>query len=158
MEKIVIYTDGCCLSNPSGKGGFGAVIIRNGQIKEFNCGYKSTTNNRMELMAVYDALMEITDEEAELEFHTDSKYTIGVLSGTMNASKNLDLIDDIKELLKGRKYNFIWVKGHNGDRYNEMCDCLAFSAASGSELFTDAGYEDSFEEINIEDYLKSLAV
>ena len=156
MEKTKVYTDGCCLKNPAGPGGYGMVIIRNGCAEEYSCGFRKTTNNRMELMAFLDALME-TPEEEEIEFISDSKYAIGVLGGTMVAQKNRDLVSRIKELLRNRKCSFTWVKGHSGNRYNELCDAMAFSAANGNRLFKDSGYEDEDEaEEEYENYLERM--
>ena len=158
MEKMTIYTDGCCLQNPSGPGGYGVVILDGAEpVRKLSCGYRKTTNNRMELMAFFDALMECPPER-EIDFYTDSKYAIGVLSGSMNPTKNLDLVDDIRELLRKRKCTFTWVKGHNGDKYNEECNKLATLAARSPFLFVDSGFEEELEPstMDLEEYLRAI--
>ncbi len=139
MNEVTIYTDGCCLGNPSGCGGYGVVIIDGDNVEEFSQGYISTTNNRMELMAFLSA-MENAPHKKPLHIISDSKYAIGVVSGSMNASSNLDLVNELRSVIQKRNVRFTWVKGHAGNYYNERCDVLASEATNGF-LISDLGYE-----------------
>lgn len=138
---ITVYTDGCCLANPSGPGGYGIVICCDNVRVERSQGFRSTTNNRMELSAILAALWEIPKDKP-IMIYCDSKYSIGVASGSMNPTKNLDLVTEIRSQLEGRDVTFNWVKGHNGNPYNERCDELAGLAATSSNLLIDAGFEE----------------
>ena len=137
MKKVEIYTDGACSGNP-GCGGWGAVLIYNGKMKEASGGEKETTNNRMELTAVIKAL-EMLKEPCEVTLTTDSKYVCDAINqnwvyqwqskGWKKADKkpalNVDLWEELLPLLETHKVEFIWVKGHDGHKYNERCDELA---------------------------------
>lgn len=137
MKTVNIYTDGACSGNP-GKGGWGAVLIYNGIEKEICGGTDDTTNNRMELTAVIEAL-KILKEPCNVILTTDSKYVCdavnkGWLAGWQKnnwkkADKkpalNVDLWQKLLPLLDKHKVTFKWVKGHNGNPYNERCDRLA---------------------------------
>ena len=142
MSEVTIYTDGCCLGNPSGCGGFGVVIIDGENVEEFSQGYISTTNNRMELMGILSALENAPSNKA-LHIISDSQYAIGVASGEKNASKNLDLVNELRSVIQKRQnVRFTWVKGHAGNYYNERCDVLASEATNGF-LILDCGYEET---------------
>ena len=137
MKKVEIFTDGACSGNP-GHGGWGAVLIYNGHIKEFSGGEAETTNNRMELTAVIEALSKLK-EPCEVMLTTDSKYVCDAINqnwvyqwqskGWKKADKkpalNVDLWERLLPLLDIHKVEFIWVKGHDGHKYNERCDELA---------------------------------
>lgn len=137
MKKIQIYTDGACSGNP-GKGGWGAVLVYNGKEKEISGGEDMTTNNRMELTAVIEALSALK-EPCEVTLTTDSKYVCDAVNkgwvyswkskGWKKADKkpalNVDLWEKLLALLEIHKVEFVWVKGHNGHPYNERCDRLA---------------------------------
>ncbi len=137
MKKIQIYTDGACSGNP-GKGGWGAVLVYNGKEKEISGGEDMTTNNRMELTAVVEALSALK-EACEVTLTTDSKYVCDAINkgwvyswkskGWKKADKkpalNVDLWEKLLALLEVHKVEFVWVKGHNGHPYNERCDRLA---------------------------------
>ena len=137
MKKVHIYTDGACSGNP-GKGGWAAVLIYNGVEKELCAGVENTTNNRMELSAVIYALKALK-EPCEVILTTDSKYVCDavrkgwVFSWKNNNWKkadkkpalNVDLWEQLLPLLEVHKVTFDWVKGHNGNPYNELCDRLA---------------------------------
>lgn len=153
--KVQIYTDGSARGNPDGPGGYGTVLkCIDGQGKlherEYSAGYKKTTNNRMELMAVIIGLEALT-KPCEVEVISDSKYVTdafnqnwigGWLSrnwknSSKQAVKNIDLW---KRMLKAKEIHnvtFTWVKGHAGHPENERCDLLATSAADGSNLLDD---------------------
>ncbi|MCC8072973.1 MAG: ribonuclease HI [Clostridiales bacterium] len=137
MKKVEIYTDGACSGNP-GKGGWGAVLVYGKAEKEISGGEKETTNNRMELTAVIEAL-KLLKEPCEVLLTTDSKYVCDSVSkgwvyswqknGWKKADKkpalNIDLWQELLMLLKRHNVTFNWVKGHNGHPYNERCDSLA---------------------------------
>ena len=156
--KVDIYTDGACSGNP-GKGGYGVVLRykkADGQFvtKELSEGYEQTTNNRMELLAAIIAL-ETLKKPCEITLTSDSKYLIDAIEknwieswikkGWKNASKqpvkNIDLWKRLIEAMKPHKINFVWVKGHAGHEYNEICDRLAVSAYNGDDLKKDNGFE-----------------
>ncbi len=152
---VKIYTDGSARGNPDGPGGYGTVleyVDTKGQLhtREFSCGYKKTTNNRMELMAAIVGL-EALNRACEVELYSDSKYLVDAFNqhwidswlkkgwkrGKNEAVKNVDLW---KRLLKAKEIHtvkFIWVKGHDGHAQNERCDFLATSAADGTDLQDD---------------------
>lgn len=137
MKKIEIYTDGACSGNP-GKGGWGAVLVYGKAEKELCGGAAETTNNRMELTAVIEALSALK-EPCEVTLTTDSKYVCDAINkkwvyswknnGWKKADKkpalNVDLWEKLLHLLEKHKVKFVWVKGHNGHSYNERCDTLA---------------------------------
>ena len=137
MKKIEIFTDGACSGNP-GKGGWGAILRFNGHTKELSGGDANTTNNRMELTAVIEALKALK-EPCEACITTDSKYVADAITlgwaekwranGWKKADKkpalNVDLWEQLLELLNVHKVTFNWVKGHAGHPENERCDALA---------------------------------
>lgn len=137
MKKVEIYTDGACSGNP-GQGGWGAILVYNGKEKEISGYSENTTNNRMELTGVIQALKTLK-EPCEVNLTTDSKYVCDsvnkgwVYSWEKNNWKksdkkpalNVDLWEELLNLLAMHKVNFIWVKGHNSHPYNERCDSLA---------------------------------
>lgn len=137
MKQIEIYTDGACSGNP-GPGGWGAVLVYNGKEKQLSGSEKSTTNNRMELTAVIMALNAL-NQPCEVKLTTDSKYVCDAVNkgwvyswrknGWRKSDKkpalNVDLWEELLSLLEKHEVQFIWVKGHNGHKYNEICDTLA---------------------------------
>ena len=137
MKKIEIFTDGACSGNP-GMGGWGAILRYNGHTKELSGGDANTTNNRMELTAVIEALKALK-EPCEAVITTDSKYVSDAITlgwaekwranGWKKADKkpalNVDLWEQLLELLNAHKVTFNWVKGHVGHPENERCDALA---------------------------------
>lgn len=139
MKEINIYTDGACSGNP-GKGGWGAVLVYKGTEKEILGGSADTTNNRMELTAVIEALKQLK-EVCNVTLTTDSKYVCDAVTkgwvyswkknGWKKADKkpalNVDLWEELLPLLEKHNVTFNWVKGHNGHPYNERCDRLAVS-------------------------------
>lgn len=153
--RVTIYTDGAARGNPDGPGGYGAVISyvdARGQehIKELSCGYKKTTNNRMELMGVIRAL-EALKRPCQVDLWSDSQYVVkafeehwidkwqknGWKTAGKKAVKNIDLWKKLLELMVSHQVTFHWVKGHAGQTYNERCDFLATSAADGENLCDD---------------------
>ena len=139
MKKIEIFTDGACSGNP-GKGGWGAILRFGEHQKELSGGEKNTTNNRMELTAVIEALKALK-EPCEVVITTDSKYVSDAVTlgwaenwrknGWKKADKkpalNVDLWEQLLQLLSQHKVTFNWVKGHAGHVENERCDQLAVS-------------------------------
>ena len=137
MRTVTIYTDGACSGNP-GPGGWGAILSYRGAEKELSGGEAETTNNRMELTAVIEALS-LLKEPCIVELYADSKYVIDALSkgwvygwkkrGWVKSDKkpalNVDLWEQLLPLLERHKVTFHWVKGHAGHPENEHCDQLA---------------------------------
>lgn len=134
--KTIIYTDGACSGNP-GKGGWGAVIRYGEYEKRINGGDKHTTNNKMELTAVIKAL-ELLSRNCEIELYTDSQYVMkgatewifgwkkkNFNKGTAKEVKNIELWLALDKAMSRHKINWHWVKGHAGDKYNEIADQLA---------------------------------
>ncbi len=151
MEKqLIIYTDGAARGNP-GPGGYGAILMWGDQQKELSAGYRLTTNNRMELMAVIAALKVLTKQNISLVFYTDSQYVLNsvekkwldtwVRTDFKGGKKNKDLWMEYYYLAKNYSIKFVWVKGHAENRYNNRCDELATAAADGKNLLIDEGYE-----------------
>ncbi len=137
MKHIEIFTDGACSGNP-GPGGWGAILRYKGHEKELSGGEAETTNNRMELMAVIEALKALK-EPCEITLTSDSKYVCdAILKGwavkwkknnwiksDKSKAKNPELWDELLSLLQKHKININWVRGHNGHPENERCDRLA---------------------------------
>ncbi len=142
MKKHVdIYTDGACKGNP-GPGGYGIVLVYRATEKKINRGFICTTNNRMELLAAITAL-EALNESCSVSLYSDSKYVIDGMTkgwakkwkennwikGDKKKALNTDLWDRMLTLDKMHDIEYIWVKGHNGHKYNEICDKLAVESA-----------------------------
>ena len=153
--KVKIYTDGAARGNPNGPGGYGTILEytdSKGELhtKELSQGYRQTTNNRMELMAVIAGLEALT-RSCEVELYSDSQYVVNAFNqhwvdgwikkgwkrGRNEPVKNIDLWKRLLEAKKPHKVTFIWVKGHDGHPQNERCDTLATTAADGEELIDD---------------------
>lgn len=142
MKNITIYTDGSCLGNP-GNGGWGTIIVDNGKEVALSGGEANTTNNRMELTAVINGLKYL-EKPSIVKLYSDSKYICDAVNkGWVYAWKsknwkkadgkpalNVDLWEVILELIAKHDVVFIWVKGHNGNKYNEKCDKLATDEAA----------------------------
>ncbi len=141
-EKIKVYTDGGCSFNPGGKGGFGAVIVYpDGREVTVSKGYRTSTNNRMEIMAAINGLEAVSDP-SDIELYSDSQYVIKTMTGQFSKGKNRDLWPILENATKRHKsVSWIWVKGHAGNRYNETCDQLATAAMEQEELLIDEGYD-----------------
>jgi ribonuclease HI len=129
MKKIVIYTDGSCLGNP-GPGGYGALIEANGNEVVLKGGDSSTTNNRMEMKAVLEALKWLSKniKEAEVDIYSDSSLVVNSMKKGWKRKANLDIwseIDNTMARLSGVKIEWHWVKGHSDDHFNERVDKIA---------------------------------
>lgn len=155
---IIIYTDGAAKGNP-GPGGYGVVLKYRHHRKELAEGFRLTTNNRMELLAVIRGLEEIKVRDIPVTIYSDSKYVVDAVekgwlwgwqkSGFKN-KKNPDLWRQFIPLYVRFKPKFVWVKGHNGNIENERCDQLAVAAAESSNLPVDEGYENSIKDSGID--------
>jgi ribonuclease HI len=149
-EGLTIYTDGAARGNP-GRGGYGALLMWKGKVKEISQGFKHTTNNRMELMSVIAALESLTRVGLHIEVYSDSKYVVQAVSERWldkwiatdfkGGKKNKDLWTRYYKLSKNHQIKFIWVKGHASNPYNQRCDELATRAADNGLLIEDVGYE-----------------
>src|SRR5688572_18062949 len=150
MQPLIIYTDGAARGNP-GPGGYGAVLIWGKVKKELAKGYRLTTNNRMELMAVIAALEALKKNNHDIIIYSDSNYVVkAVEEGWLKnwirtdfkgGKKNKDLWLRFYELSKNHKIKFEWVRGHDISAHNNRCDILATEAADGKNLLIDEGYE-----------------
>jgi ribonuclease HI len=149
--KINIYTDGSAKGNP-GKGGFGVVLIAGKHYKEISQGFRHTTNNRMELLAVIVGLEHLKNINSEVQVYSDSKYVVDSIEKKwvfqwekkhFKGKKNTDLWKRFLVIYKKHKVSFNWVKGHAGHPQNERCDYLAVEASEQLKLLVDEGYENS---------------
>ena len=150
--RVTIYTDGAASGNP-GPGGYGVVLESSaGHRKELNGGFRKTTNNRMELLAVIVGLRELKSTEVAVTVVSDSKYVIDAINkGWLRSwvkkgfkdKKNPDLWRLMIPLLDKYNPTFQWVKGHNNHPQNERCDALAVQASKQPNLPADTGYESS---------------
>lgn len=147
--KINIYTDGSAKGNP-GKGGFGVVLIAGKHYKEISQGFRYTTNNRMELLAVIIGLEQLKNINSEVEVYSDSKYVVDSIEKKwvfqwekkdFKGKKNADLWKRFLIIYKKHNVSFNWVKGHAGHPQNEKCDYLAVEASEQPKLLVDEGYE-----------------
>ena len=153
MKKVTIYTDGACSGNP-GPGGFGAILRYGGHTKELSGGFRRTTNNRMELLAVIAGLEALRDP-CDVTIHSDSRYIVDAVNkgwatrwrangwrrNKREKAVNPDLWDRLLTLLDTHDTQFRWVKGHAGNPGNERADALAVAAANSKRLAIDHGYE-----------------
>ena len=149
MSLIEIYTDGSSRGNP-GPGGYGIVMSYKGNEKEISQGFRRTTNNRMELLAVIVAIESLKTPKIPVKIYSDSKYVIdSITKGWLDSwiikrfkgKKNQDLWLRYHESAKPFKITFEWVKGHAGNPKNERCDVLAVEASKRTELEIDKVYE-----------------
>lgn len=150
QNSIIIYTDGSSRGNP-GRGGYGSILFWGNITKELSQGYRRTTNNRMELMAVIAALEALKKTDLDIIIYSDSSYVVkAVMEGWLSkwirtnfkgGIKNKDLWLRYYHLSRKHKIHFKWVKGHTDNEYNNRCDILATRAADGKNLLIDEGYE-----------------
>jgi len=159
LGEVLVYSDGGARFNP-GPGGYGVIIIADGEQRELSGGYRHTTNNRMELMGCIVALDSLADCQQPITVTTDSQYVVNGISkgwargwkkrGWLKADRqpalNADLWGRLLDLTEGREVNFCWVRGHAGHPENERCDQLAVSSATQPGLPVDQGYEDGSEK------------
>lgn len=149
MAVITIYTDGSAKGNP-GPGGYGIVLMSGKLRKEMSEGYRKTTNNRMELLAVIVALETLKGEGHAVSIYSDSKYVVdSVQKGWVfnwakkgfKGKKNIDLWKRFLKIYPRHNVRFQWVKGHANIPENEVCDRLAVAAAESDKLLIDHEYE-----------------
>lgn len=156
MKKVTIYTDGSSRGNP-GPGGFGTVLIYGEIEKQLSQGFTCTTNNRMEIMAALEGLRALK-EPCHVTVYSDSQYLVNAMTkgwmvGWKNNGwakkkkgeelKNVDLWKEMDEVITSHTIDWKWVKGHAGNRYNEICDKLATEAADGPNKIVDEGFSGS---------------
>ncbi|MFH1136329.1 MAG: ribonuclease HI [Pseudomonadota bacterium] len=150
-KEVIIYTDGSCLGNP-GPGGWAAILIHPQKTLKLSGGFAKTTNNRMEMMAAIEGLSQLK-LRCRVKLHTDSQYLQKGLTSWLacwkkknwvtaakTPVKNKDLWQTLDDLMKKHEIEFIWVRGHAGNQYNEECDQLAVKAAKGKNLPKDVGF------------------
>ena len=152
-DKVVIYTDGACSGNP-GPGGYGTVLQCGSNSKELSGGFRKTTNNRMELLAVIEGL-QLLKRPCEVTVFSDSKYIVDAVNkgwaerwqadgwkrNKRERALNPDMWARLLKLLNTHKVSLRWVKGHAGNPGNERADALAVAASQGENLAIDEGYE-----------------
>lgn len=146
---IRIYTDGAAKGNP-GPGGYGTIMKYNDHVKELSQGYRLTTNNRMELLAVIAGLEAIKKEGIPVTIYSDSEYVVNAVEKgwiwnwekqNFKKKANADLWKRYIPLHDKFSPKFIWIRGHNGHPENERCDYLAVKASTGFDLLIDEAYE-----------------
>ncbi|MES1249668.1 MAG: ribonuclease HI [Chitinophaga rupis] len=148
-NELTMYTDGASRGNP-GPGGYGTILFWGGHKKELSQGYKRTTNNRMELMAVIAGLRALKKEGLRITIYSDSQYVVKaweqgwlknwIATNFKGGKKNKDLWLQFYELAKKNTIRFVWVRGHADNVYNNRCDELATMAADGGHLLVDEGF------------------
>ena len=149
-KTLIIFTDGSSRGNP-GPGGFGTILLWGNTRKELSGGYRYTTNNRMELMAVIAGLEALKKEGLKITIYSDSEYVVKaveqgwlknwIATNFKGGKKNKDLWLHYNELAQKNNVRFVWVKGHADNENNNRCDILATEAADGKNLLIDEEYE-----------------
>ncbi len=153
VRRVSIHTDGSCLGNP-GPGGYAAILEYQGQEKELTGGFRRTTNNRMEILAVIAGLEALT-ERCSVTVYSDSRYVVDAIekgwarkwraNGWMRNKRepaiNPDLWDRLLGAMQKHEVELKWVRGHTGNAGNTRADRLAVAAAKGTSLPRDDGYE-----------------
>jgi ribonuclease HI len=160
MSQVTIYTDGACSGNP-GPGGYGAILQSGKHTRELSQGYRKTTNNRMELMAVI-ASLHILTRSCEVTLYSDSRYVVDAIEkgwakswkarGWKKADKqpamNADLWERALDQLARHTVKLVWVKGHASNPHNNRCDEIAVAATKSEGLLVDEGYEAARERLS----------
>ena len=149
MKPITLYTDGAASGNP-GPGGYGAVLLSGPHRKELSEGFRLTTNNRMELLAVIAGLEALNFEGSEVTVYSDSKYVVDAVEKRwvfgwektgFKKKKNPDLWQRFLVVYRRHHVKFVWIKGHANILENERCDQLAVAASNTPPLQVDDYYE-----------------
>lgn len=152
--QVVMYTDGACSGNP-GPGGYGVVLMAGPHKKHLSEGYRLTTNNRMELLAIIVGLEQLKNTGTEVQIYTDSKYVhdsiskgwvYGWKAKGFKGKKNPDLWMRYLNIAAKHKVTTNWVKGHAGNKYNEIADQLAVQGSKKASLLIDEGFEGESEQ------------
>jgi ribonuclease HI len=147
-HNVTIYTDGAARGNP-GPGGYGVVLISGKHRLELSEGYRLTTNNRMELMAVIAGLEALKVPGLGVTIYTDSKYVADAVeqgwvfqweSKYFKKKKNPDLWMRFLRIYRNHKVRLVWIKGHASNPENELCDRIAVEASARKDLLEDSGY------------------
>ncbi|HEU4574424.1 MAG TPA: ribonuclease HI [Chitinophagaceae bacterium] len=148
-NEITIYTDGAARGNP-GPGGYGVILMSGTHRKELSQGYSHTTNNRMELMAVIAALAAVKKKGQQITIYSDSQYVVNavqkgwlkkwIATNFKGGKKNKDLWLRYHQLARDHQIQFVWVRGHADNPFNNRCDELATTAADSRQLLPDEGY------------------
>jgi ribonuclease HI len=155
LKHVTLYTDGACIGNP-GPGGYGVVLLYEGQRKELSGGFRLTTNNRMEIMAAIVGLQTLKSRCA-VTLYSDSRYLVESMTqgwakqwqanhwrrGKRGKALNSDVWEQLLDLCDQHEVEFVWVQGHAGHRENERCDQLSMQAAQRKDLPTDTAYEEN---------------
>lgn len=146
---ITIYTDGASRGNP-GPGGYGTILMYGDKRKELSQGFRLTTNNRMELMAVIAGLEALKKDGIPITIFSDSQYVVKAIeqgwlknwiaTDFKGGKKNKDLWMKYNRLSQNKTIRFVWVRGHADNPYNNRCDELATAAADSKNLLADEGY------------------
>lgn len=154
-NEVLIYADGAASPNP-GAGGYGVVLIRDGQRRELSGGVRRTTNNRMEILGAIVGLRALNGETCKVTLYSDSKYVVDMFNGgyaaqwrqngwTRNKGKdpalNPDLWGELLDLASRHETRFVWVRGHASNQENSRCDELAVAARQARDLPPDEGFE-----------------
>jgi ribonuclease HI len=147
--QLIVYTDGAARGNP-GPGGYGVVLQWGNHVKELAQGYRRTTNNRMELLAVIAALECLTRDRQHVVVYSDSAYVVNAiekgwlkswLRTGFKGKKNADLWQRYARIADKHQVKMVWVKGHADNAGNNRCDQLATAAADSRKWLIDEGYE-----------------
>ncbi len=153
LPQVVIYTDGACTGNP-GPGGYGVILKYKGRRKEISAGYRKTTNNRMELMAIIEALSSLK-KRCQVILYTDSQYIVDSITqgwairwreknwrrNKKEKALNSDLWEKLLDLFEKHEIEMRWIKAHAGEKENERADLLATQAVKQKQLLVDHYYE-----------------
>jgi ribonuclease HI len=146
---ITMFTDGAARGNP-GRGGYGTVLIYKQHRKEFSAGFRKTTNNRMELLAVIVGLEALKKPNMHVKIFSDSQYVVDAINKgwvwnwekkNFKDKKNADLWKRFLKVYHKHDVEISWIKGHSGIPENERCDELAVACADGDNLMVDEGFE-----------------
>jgi ribonuclease HI len=150
QDQLIIYTDGASRGNP-GPGGYGTILMWKGKEKELSGGFRRTTNNRMELMAVIAGLEALTKDDLNVIIYSDSQYVVKaveegwlkkwIATNFKGGKKNKDLWLRFYDLQQKNNISFKWVRGHADNVHNNRCDELATEAADGNNLLIDEEFE-----------------
>jgi len=148
-NQVTVYTDGSSRGNP-GPGGYGTILMSGEHRKELSQGFRLTTNNRMELLAVIAALEALKRKGFHVTIYSDSQYVVKaveqgwlknwIATDFKGGKKNRDLWMRFHRLAQNHQLKFVWVRGHADNPYNNRCDELATAAADGGNLLEDEGY------------------
>jgi ribonuclease HI len=151
-EPVLIYTDGSSRGNP-GPGGYGIILKYGGHERELSKGFRYTTNNRMELLAVIEGLKALRKKGISVIVYSDSQYVVKAIkegwlkkwiaTNFKGDKKNPDLWKELYSLLQENEINFRWIKGHADNPFNNRCDQLATNAAINNGHEIDHYYEEN---------------